>query len=261
MARKRKGKHPELEGFVGVDEYVREENRRIFLNVRARGKCGKTHFLSTAKRPVAYYDIDKSAKGVVDQFSDDEEFHIFPVRWDPDDYEFTWDQWLAFKESAEDVAKGDYFASICVDTQDELMKLQRTGYFEGRKPMQIEYGAPNTEFQQFFKSLYNNSDKNVLLSTKMRKEYKGKGHDSSWTGGYEPAGNDEMEEYIPECCVELYRFRDDDGRLEFGLQVDKLRVGVTDEVLGGEVIEGRDLVSFPYLMTQVFTDSEEEEWT
>ena len=292
MAKRKSGKYPELEGFISAKEHMDRERFKILLNVRARGKCGKSRFPLSAPRPLAYYDIDASARGPMDSYELDDGLHVYPIRYKPRDQTDCMGAWDEFLASYDAVMAGDYFRTVCIDTQDKLLKMQRFGYFGTRKASQYEYATPNGEFLGLFDQ-YDNSDKILILTTHMDKEYKekksktksGRTHTTSnWTGRYVAKGKLEIEENVPECNIELYRYwscpgcgepvedakslkedgcpecgQDDAPRRDFGLQIDKLRVGVGPD-LEGKVIEGRDEVSFPNLMAKIFPDTGKEDW-
>ncbi len=163
---------PELTGFTSVDDYLDRDRFKIFLNIRAKGKCGKTHFLMTAPRPIAYYDIDASGRGTMDRMTPKQKagVKVRTLRYDPIDQPMCKASWEGFLDSYDDVMSGSYFASVCIDTQDELIQLQRCAYFGTRRPTQFEYATPNMEFLSVFKA-YHNHSKTLLVTTRMDKEY------------------------------------------------------------------------------------------
>jgi hypothetical protein len=260
----------ELQGFMSVEEHCRRDEGKVFLNVRARGKCGKTHFCGTLPRPIAYYNIDMSTRGVLDEYRGDKDIHIFPIEYEPSDQAATMKTWEDFLDSWDAVMRGKYFRSVVVDTQDELLVVQRLAYFGNRRASQFEYATPNAEFLNLFK-MYHACDKILVVTTKMDKEYKEKkttgrsgktSTQSEWTGKYVPKGKTELEEYLPELNVELYKFDiegGEPGKKDFGLQIDKCRIG-TGVDLEGELLEGRDEVSFPLLMAKVLPKVDPREW-
>ncbi len=265
--------YPELAGSYSMDEYVRD-HRNLFINARARGKRGKSRFMLTAKKPLAVFDVDHSAAGVMESTAFKElaadmgftnvDIRVFPFYYDPALQPECKAQWDAFQDQYVACMQGDYFASIGIDTQDELLQMQRSAWFGMDSVMPVEYKNPNAEFRNLFK-LYHKYGKNLIVTTKMGKEYVNKGAKGEWTGGYVPKGFDELEEYLSEVCVELYTChtgeQNEDGNLVevFAMQIDKCRVGLGPELVGN-VVEQSNVITFPHLAEMIFPDSNVEDW-
>jgi len=232
----------------GYSRATKSKIKRIIANVQGKEKRGKTHFALTAPGPIALIDMDIGLEGVVDKFIGEKEIVVAGFNYrnvkDPKEWE---EMNNRMKKAFTDALKSKEVRTVVMDTATEaweLMRMANFGKLSEVKPH--HYGPVNAEFRDLIRKAYE-SDKNVLLIHKVKKEYV---NDKS-TGEYERAGFGDAG-YLMQLNVEMWK---KDGT--FGLTV--LDCRQLKEVEGLELIE--PMSNFPFLATQVFDGTAEEDWS
>lgn len=236
--------------------------RRIVVEVAAREKRGKTHLAATAPAPIAYLNFDIGDEGVLDK----PEFLskvIIPARFGrvppllPPPQAMTYAQviWDKFVKTYEAALVSTIFRTIIIDTATELwdtLRMARFGKYE-QVPQHL-YGFANREFSDMIRKAYDH-DKNLVLLTKMGKEYKGgektgKITDSYWTGNWERKGFADLP-YI----VQVYGVSDyDPAHQEFQLKIVECR---QRHQLAGDVLIN---TNFQQLAMSILPGTQMSDW-
>jgi hypothetical protein len=223
--------------------------RRLIMSLSAREKQGKTHFALTAPDPLAFFSLDLGTDGVLQKFQDRK---IFVSEYD---YRNAGGFDISVFQSAWGRLKGDFLTvlknpdirTIVWDTATEVWEMMRMAAFG--KLTQVKphhYGPVNAEYRDLLRLAYG-SDKNLILLHKMKAEYV----EDRRTGKFERAGFSDTGFLVQLNAV---AWRDKDGT--FGITVQDSRQ--RPELAGEEITE--PLLSFPFLASQVFPDTLEEDW-
>ena len=246
-----------LPGFAPIKKLDRT---RLIVSVEGLEKRGKTHFAMTAPPPIAYFDMDIGAEGVVNKFED-----RLAGTWPPPElkYKETTEhaQWRAVWEAyvkAYRVALGSKeVRSLVVDTATELWELCRLAHFgKAEVILPNQYGPVNKAFRELITKDTYNSNKIVVFTHRQKDEYVGTinrntGKEISVrTGRVKRAGFADMG-YLMQVLVETTR--DKDG---FHLLVKDC--GPNKEI-NGEVLD-EPMDTFPMLASLVYPDTSEEDW-
>ena len=245
-----------LSGFVDVKA---NRHKRLIMSVEGLEGSGKTHFAMTAPPMVAYFDIDIGSEGVIEKFAD----RIIGV-WPPDELKYReaieqeqWRKvWESYKVAYKTALKSKEVKTLVVDTATELWELCRLANF-GRviQVMPNQYGPVNKEFRDLVRDAYN-TDKNLVMIHKQKDEYIGTinratGKEISVrTGKVKRAGFADMG-YLCQVTIEVKRMN-----REFKLEILKCR---QEESLMGTELE-TPMNTFPFLATQVYPDTQEDDW-
>ncbi len=241
----------ELKGFSRLTGGIK---KRLILRVGGREKQGKTHFSLTAPAPIAFFDMDRGTEGVVDKFASDKEIYSVCYRSLPsatqDQHEAKWEK---FKKDYYTALESPSIRSIVWDTDDEaweMIRIARFGRLEKVPPM--KYGPVNKEFRTMIDHAFDH-DKNLILLSKMKKQYKEdkKTGMANWTGEWELGGFNSLP-YLVQSNLRVFRSPDK----EFCMEVANCRQN--GEIMG-EVLEG-EMCSFPMLALYVLPDTALEDW-
>jgi hypothetical protein len=246
-----------LAGFAGVKK---PDRHRIVMSVEGMEKKGKTHLAMTAPAPIAYFDLDIGAEGVVNKFED-----RIAGTWPPPELKYKdatdhpqWRGiWEAYVKAYRTALGSKDVRSLVVDTATELWEMCRLAYF-GRAEVILpnQYGPVNKAFRELITKDTYNSNKSVVFVHRQKDEYVGTinrntGKEVSVrTGRVKRAGFADMG-YLMQVLVETTR--DKDG---FHLKVKDC--GPNKEV-NGEVYD-EPMNTFPFLATQVYGGTTEEDW-
>lgn len=187
--------------------------KRVIMSLSGLNKTGKTDWvLRTAKEPVYYICLDPVGKVVADKIAKrwKRRIHIAEFRVQrglgQEVYGKIWDEVRAAYDAALAVNEG----TVVVDTGTELSELLRLAELGKLEQVQARYYGPvNAELKDMLKEAYG-SDMSVVFIHKLRKEYV----KDNWTGGYSPAGWNDMP-YQVQANVETFR----DGADGFGIFV------------------------------------------
>ena len=238
-----------IKGFDRVTGGVR---KRIIARVVGRDKCGKTTLALTAPGPCLVFDMDRGLEGVIERFLPKKEIYSVSYReMLGNSQEEHVQKWSKFTEDYHRALAEPELRTIIVDTENaawEMVRMARFGKLTQVKPH--HYGPVNKEFSELVDAAFD-SDKNLILLAREKKEYKGGASGSdSWTGKWEPGGFSHMQ-YIVQ--VNLRVFRDAEG---FGVEIVNCRQNST---LFGEVFHG-ELCTFPTLATMILEGTTPEDW-
>jgi hypothetical protein len=204
-------------GFVLVDGV---SAMRIFAQVQAQEKCGKTHFCCTMPGPIAGITTDTGTEEVAKKFTREQGKKIFIKHIDVPkeqkgkrlgeavaDYEGYWNDLYS---ATEWVLANKSIRSLFFDTATEvweILRLARFGKLTQVNPQ--HYGPVNREMADFCKRIYRERpDLNVIFVSKVKKEYKAMKtkDETAWNGKYERAGFGDLG-YIARMNIELYYVR------------------------------------------------------
>lgn len=239
--------------------------RRLVVEVAAREKRGKTHLAGTAPGPIAYLELDKGEEGVLDK----PEFKtklIIPAHFrlgptaglQPTQIMPIADAlWKRFTETYRAALKNELFRTIIWDTATEAwdtLRLARFGKFE-QVPQHL-YGFINREFSDLVREAYDH-DKNLILCSRMKKQYKGgersgKITESYWTGEYERAGYSDLPYIVQVYCESDFNYVDK----SFSLTVKECR---QNPQLAGETLIPN--AEFSMLAMSVMPATTPEDWS
>jgi len=235
----------------------------IIGSIEGRGGSGKSHLACTAPGPIAFMDLDFNSEPVRKKaLVNGKEIwyakYVIPsgARRQKDDGGLN----PAFARAA--VAawnnfQADYFQAleeartVVIDTATEAWELCRLAHFLpewGRieKIKAHHYTPLNSSFRNLLRAGYE-SDANVLLLHKVKKEWKGEG----WSGKWERAGFGDIE-FVSQ--VNLRTSVDKYG--EFRVEILKC---TQNPLLVGDVVE-KPMNTIPWLATMVFEDSDLAAW-
>jgi len=196
-------------GFTDEDPGLKN---RLIMSLSGREKQGKTHFALSAPDPLAYINFDVGDEGVIDKFRGSGKT-IFHRRFSkPMTFkdgapvaDGALAEWLRLTQSWYKLLAIPDLKTIVADTETEiweLIRLARLGKLTQVKP--FHYGPVNAEYDAFLKAAYE-SDKNIILIGKSKKEYT----NDKWNGGYERAGFSNLG-FIVQVVAEMHRY----GRAE-----------------------------------------------
>lgn len=201
-------------GFIEVEG---DNPMRIFAQVQAKEKCGKTHMCCSMPGPIAVITTDTGTEEVCKKFRRDTGKRFFMKHIEVPrevkgrklgdgagtDYEPHWRQ---VENAVNWVLANKSVRSLFFDTATEIWEIFRM--FKFGKLTQVSpqhYGPVNREMSDFFKRIYRERpDLNVIFVSKVKKEYKAMKtkDDTAWNGKYERAGFGDLS-YIARMNIEL----------------------------------------------------------
>ena len=247
---------------AGFEPIETDIQPRLILALDGKEKSGKTHFSLTAPDPIAYFAIDMGHEGVVRKFVDGEVASKIILRADkqikvPDIsvYDKKTDSlkidataaWEKMRSAYKAACESPTIKTVIVDTATEmweLLRLARLGKVAQVKPQ--HYGPVNAEMRGVVRDAYD-SNKNVILIHKLKKEYKS----DSWSGKYERAGFSDMGYMVQVNATMTY-----DGD-DFVCTVTDCRQNTS---VRGMEFEGDPMCSFPFLGASVFPGTSLDQW-
>lgn len=259
-------------GLSEADSIIRP---RLVLSLSGLEKTGKTHTALTAPGPIAYLNFDIGDEGVVGKFKESGKqiFHrrfSKPMSFGPagePDASGALAEWIQFSRTWYKLLGVEGLRTIILDTETEsweLARLARLGKLSQVKPH--HYGPVNAEYNGLLKAAYD-SDKNVILIGKMKKEYK----NDKWNGGYERAGMSGLG-FIVQVILQTFRYDEvaegeDRVKDSFAVVVKDCR---QNPALKGEEFCGVmpwdnaageiSMTSFPWIASQVIEGTTPEDW-
>lgn len=228
----------------------------MLLSIEGMPGKGKSTLALTAPDPIALFDFDTGLEGVVEKFLDEGKKIYVPDEsmrhGDTDDPEVWKKMWKTFCEHYYRAINAKEVRSLILDTSTESWELARLAEFSKlSQVMPHHYGPLNAEFRRLIKRAYD-SDKNLILIHKLKPKYV----NDKRTDEYEMSGFGDIP-YIVQCSVRVWRHTEAaDGDMDFGLTVLKCRPNA--ELEGEELVE--PLSTFPFLASQVFPNTELEDW-
>ncbi len=252
----------------GFTQAKRGMRKRLVICTEALEKKGKTHFGLTMPGPICVFDMDRGLEGVIDKFVDQKDIQVVDYRGmvtlakgqkaTKDLFQPRWEKfnedYLRALEAPLDVVR-----SILLDTGTELWEYARLGVLG--KLTQVPplfYPEVNQQFRKVV-DLALDHDKNLIITHKMKKEYKrGSGEEAkdSWTGRYERSGFSEIGN-LAQVILRHGRRKEDGVVGDFFVEVLECRQNPS---IVGEEYEGEYLCNFPFLATQIFPDTNIEDW-
>ena len=245
----------------GFEEVNIEDILRIILNVEGMEKGGKSHFALTAPGPIGLIDMDTGLEGVVNKFSKQKKIYRAFFNYHNATDQKEWDtMWGKMKQAFFDLYSTKAIRTVIVDTASEMWELCRMANFGKLAQVKPHHYAPvNAEFRDLIRKAYD-SDKNLILIHKQKKEYV----DEKWTGNMERAGFGDIGYAVQANIIswrvtvldEQYGKAREDGYKGFGITVKDSRQN--SELAGQEIME--PLNTFPQFAAMVFPDSDAEYW-
>lgn len=252
---------------LGFGEASDEIRKRLILLLCGREKQGKTHFALTAPDPIAYINFDVGEEGVIQKAKAMGKtiFHQKfrrPMTFDHSGSASATgaqEEWIRFSKTWYKLIEVPGLRTIILDTEteaNELIRLARLGKLSQVKPH--HYGPVNAEYDSLLKSAYD-SGLNVVLIDKMKKEYK----NDKWNGNYERKGFGEMG-FIAQVIAQMHRYREDELEEGESWPEDSFAIRVTEcrqnAALAGAEFNNAFTCNFPFLATQVYPDTDLEDW-
>lgn len=247
----------ERAGFTKADQPIK---RRLIMAIDGTEKSGKSHFSLSAPSPVAVINFDIGLDGVVQKWQSDKDIWVQDVRFVIADFR-TMQAEAAAKEADRILQKvwKAYAAvlgearTIVVDNATELWELVRLSHFgklEQVKPH--HYVHPNNEYREFIRQAYDQDKTNLILLHKVKDEYV----NNERTGLKKRAGFSDTG-FLVQCNALCYRDPQEQSVPEcFHMIVTDSRQNAE---LAGTDISGAEL-NFPFLATQIFPTTTEEDW-
>lgn len=168
------------------------ETRRLFLNVEAVEKKGKSHFGLTAPGPLVYIDLDNRAEGTIEKFlrEDKEVIHLkveipkeeaslIPTGIKGKTATIPPDLLKVYKKARQNVrdvwktSLDSGARTIVVDTADEWWELERNAEFgQLEKVPPNRYVGLNSQFEAILRTVLSSQKTNVILINRMKDEWK-----------------------------------------------------------------------------------------
>lgn len=226
---------------------------RMVMSIGGIQGKGKTTLALTAPGPIALIDMDTGLEGVIQNYMDQKKIYVASYNYrdatDIKEWEQMWEKSnKAFYATLRDPA----IRTVVIDTATEwyeMVKMARFGKLNkvamvDGKPVPLPYGPVNAEFRNVIREAYN-SDKNLILVHKHKKQYV----NDKWSGEWEIAGMTgvEFDVQVAVTCM-----RDPDEGFMF--RVDKCRLKAAVEGL----VFGEPMNTFPFLAAEVFGTGVEE---
>jgi hypothetical protein len=250
-----------VEVIPGFEEVNIEDILRILMNVEGMEKGGKSHFALTAPGPISLIDMDTGLEGVVNKFSRQKKIYRAYFNYHDATSQTEWDNmWKKMKQAFYDSLATKSIRTIIADTASEMWELCRMAAFGKLAQVKPHHYAPvNAEFRDLIRKAYD-SDKNLILIHKQKKEYV----DEKWTGNMERAGFGDIGYAVQANLIswritkldEQYGKGREDEYKGFGITVKDCRQNA--ELAGQEYLE--PLNTFPVFASQVFPESDERDW-
>jgi len=243
-----------------------KERIHLVSSIEGQTSTGRSHLACTAPGPIAFIDMDYNSDPVRAKFKAQGKQIYYAKHMIPGkvrhmkptgkmgQFKGTYvkaavDTWAAVTE--------DYYwalehaRTVVVDTATELWELCRLAHLlpEWGRIEHIKshhYTPLNTDFRNLLRAGYE-SDANVILTHKVKKEYKG----DSWSGKYERAGFGDID-FV--CQVNMLTMVDKYG--DFTVKILKC---TQNPSLVGEVLE-YPMNTIPMIGQMVFPNSKGGDW-
>jgi len=236
--------------------------KRMIVRIGGQEKDGRTSFGLSAPGPIAFFNLNNRAEHVIDKFIEKKEIYVFDynklLAKEKKDWE---DQWKMFEEDFLRSVDHPNIRSLVWDTENDSWEIRRLAAFGRESSIPTAYNPLNKDMRNLFERV-NESDKNLIVVSEMKKKYVSKitvGRDgtprelSSWDGEtYEMGGWSNVGHKVQ---VNLRaRFNQED--CEFGIEV--LNCGINPTITGN--VYSGVVCNFPMLAIDVFPDSDLEDW-
>lgn len=222
----------------------------IFINVVGLPGVGKTNFGLTAPGPIAVQNMDVGLDKLLYKFKDKDlayknyrlpfehkQLNKVISRKQEDrlpmalDMDAVIDLWEEYKRDFVALLRDPNVNTILQDSITDSWELIRGARF-GKldQVLPTNYGPVNLEYSYLYK-LALESDKVLITTQKLKKEYRGEKGKESWTGGYEPSGYSGFG-FLVEINIRAYREYDEDaGTKVFKMEITKCKPNPTLETL------------------------------
>ena len=245
---------------AGFSDVKKPSRNRLIVSVEGMEKKGKTHFAMTAPPPIAYFDLDIGAEGVVNKFED-----RIAGTWPPPELKYKeaaeqtqWRAiWEAYVRAYRTALASKEVRSLVIDTATELWEQCRLAHFgKAEVILPNQYGPVNKAFREIITKDTYNSNKSVIFIHRQKDEYVGTinrntGKEISVrTGRVKRAGFSDMG-YLVQIIVETTRDKN-------GFHLTVKDCGPNKEI-NGETL-GEPMNDFPTLATLVYPDTSIEDW-
>lgn len=240
---------------------------RLIMVLSGLEKKGKTHFAFTAPGPIAYFGFDVGEEGVIQKFVNQGKI-IFPQRFKKPmtfgqdsmpSAAGALDEWLRFSRTWYKTLQIDGLRTVILDTESdahELIRLARLGKLSQVKPH--HYGPVNAEYVTLLKAAYD-SDKNLILIDKMKKEYV----NDKWNGKYERKGYNEIG-FLAQVIMVMKRYKQEDLAEGESWPEDSFAAVITDcrqqPELNGVEYNNSFTCNFPFIATQILPETTLGDW-
>lgn len=196
-------------------------------------KSGKTHFALTAPGPIAYFNLDMRAEGVLDKFIGDKEIYEAEFKRSvlgaKVDYKALYKR---FMESHLEACSDKNIRTIVWDTESEAWEIGRLAHFGrddnsnadlAKSTRGRNYGPINAEFAEMIRTA-EESGKNFIVLQQMREEYK----NDVATGEYVTVGFKRTSYMLQ---VNAYAFYNKDEGFWIEIENNGLDMGLAGEIL------------------------------
>ncbi len=241
------------------------QNRGFVAVVTGNWKTGKTHLSLTAPAPIAYINHDCGQRGVIEKAAREKKIVYVEFDYhDSTDINEHKAMWEKSKRAFIDALESPHIRTVVQDTSTEAFELIRMARFgklnkvamDGGKAVPYPWGEVNAEFRDLVRRALK-TDKVVILTHRTKKEYV----DNEETGKRIRSGYGDMD-FVSDVNIETWKRieRDEDGEItgrKFGMTV--LDCRLNRDIEGMELEE--PISSIPMLATQIFPDTEIEEWS
>ena len=236
-------------GLQGFEPAKRTGFKRLIISAEGLEKSGKTTFGLSAPGPIALFDLDIGTEGVVDKVLDAKKIIIASVNYRDATNQTEWlAMWEKAKKAWYDALKASIkeVRTLLGDTWTEMWELARLARFgKLTQVMPHQYGPVNAEFRDMIKRAYD-TEKNVILIHKQKEEY----INDKNTGRMKRSGFGDIG-YLVQVNLEVWRRKG-----EFGLTVKDCRQEAS--LAGEEFVDPMN--TFPFLASQVYPGTSEEDW-
>lgn len=257
-----------VEMVPGFEEASSKDILRLILSIEGIEKTGKTHFALTAPGPIGLIDMDIGLEGVIEKFAQTKKIYVARFNYrdatSPDEWQKMWDK---MKQALMDSLISRSIRTVIVDTASEMWELARMAAFGKLLQVKSHHYAPvNAEFRDLITKAHN-SDKNLILIHRQKKEYV----NEQWTGRMERSGFGEVGGAMQANIVswritaldETYGKGREDEYRGFGITIRDSRK--QPELAGTELLDLTEqglpaMNNFPYLALQIFPSTDQSEW-
>jgi len=259
-----------VEMVPGFEEASTNQILRLIINVQGQEKEGKTHFALTAPGPIALIDMDTGLEGVVSKFlKKNKKIYVAKFNYrdatNPDEWQ---SEWKKLKACVLDALISKSIRSLVWDSCTEGWEMMRMAAFGKLAQVKPHHYAPvNAEFRDLLRKGYD-SNKNLILIHKQKKSYV----DEKWNGEYERAGFSDIGYAVQANIIswrvtvldEKYGKKREDEYKGFGITIIDCRQ--IPELAGTELLDLTEqglpaMNNFPYLASQVFPNTDPDDWS
>ena len=253
-----------IQGFTSAKTLFKPKKPRLVVAAAAQEKDGKTEFGLSGPAPLALINMDEGLEGVIEKFLEaGKELYVSDFRRYADaTSQKEWERiWEDTKKAYINALASPDIRTVMVDTETEwweLCRLARFGKID--RVMPHHYGPVNAEYRELMRKVYD-TDKNLILLRKLKDEY----IDEKRTGNKEMAGFKDIP-YMVQANVYLWR-QQKTGKTAnlrvIGKGSGSFMMTVVDSrqnpAIAGDEIE-EPMVSFPYLASMVFPQTDLGDW-